>query len=82
MWRATAFPVKIGFLDARACFPVLLAATYWSWLTLKVALLGIVFFGVTSYLGLTLPAMLRTMRRLSIGPVRPAVPTWRRRRFT
>lgn len=81
MWRATALPVKIAILDARACFPALLAVVYWSWTTLYIALFGIAFFGTISFLGLTLPAMVRMMRRLLVGRVRAAVPTWKRRRF-
>ncbi len=81
MWRATALPVKIGPLDARACFPALVAVTYWSWTTLKIATLGIAFFGTISFLGLTLPAMLRMLRRLVGGRIRPATPASRQRRF-
>lgn len=81
MWRATALPVKIAILDARACFPVLIAVVYWSWDTLYVALFGVVFFGTISFLGLTLPAMTRMMRRMLVGRIRPAVPAWKRRRF-
>jgi intracellular multiplication protein IcmT len=68
-------------LDARACLPVLLAAVYWSWTTLYIAIVGFVFFSLISFFGLTLPALTRTLRRWVAGSVRTAVPAWRRRRF-
>ena len=80
MWRATALPVRIAILDARACLPALLAVMYWSLTTLYIAILGILFFGIISFFGLTLPAMLRLARRWLVGPIRPAVPTCRKRR--
>jgi len=38
-------------------------------------------FAVPEWFGLSFPAALRTLRRLVNGPVRPAVPVWKRRRF-
>ena len=81
MWRHTALPVKIAMLDGRACIPVLFVVTYWSWTTLYIALLGIVFFTVISWFGLTVPAVFRVARRWLNGPVRPAIPAWKRRRL-
>ncbi|WOJ91770.1 IcmT/TraK family protein (plasmid) [Methylocapsa polymorpha] len=81
MWRNTAMPVKILILDARACFPALTFVVYWSWATFYIALGGVAFFLVTSWFGLTVPSMLRLIRRWLVGPVRPAVPTWKRRRL-
>ncbi|VTZ24727.1 Intracellular multiplication protein IcmT [Methylocella tundrae] len=68
-------------LDARACLPLLVFVVYWSWTTFYIAATGIVFFSVISWAGLTVPATLRTLRRLFIGPLRPAVPSWKRRRL-
>jgi intracellular multiplication protein IcmT len=81
MWRNTAQPVRILMLDARACLPILSVMVYWSWTTLTIAIVGFVFFSLISFLGLTLPAMLRLMRRWLTGPVRTAVPVWNRRRL-
>jgi len=81
MWRNTGQPVRILMLDARAGLPILGAAVYWSWTTLTIALAGFVFFSAISFLGLTLPAMMRLFRRWLVGPVRTAVPVWRRRRL-
>ena len=81
MWRYTALPVRLLMLDARACVPLLIGITYWSWTTLDIAVLGTAFFGALSYLGLTVPALLRLVRRRLVGAVRPAVPAWQRRRL-
>jgi intracellular multiplication protein IcmT len=82
MWRNTGQPVRVLMLDARACLPVVLAAVYWSWPTLYIAIAGFVFFSLISFFGLTLPALVRTVRRWVAGSVRTAVPVWRRRRFS
>ena len=81
MWRYTALPVKVAILDARACIPVLIFVLYWSWTTAYIAIAGILFFTVISWFGLTVPAVLRLMRRVLVGSVRPAVPAWQRRRL-
>ena len=80
MWRDTGRPVKLVFLDARACLPILVFVVYWSWTTLYIALAGIIFFGAISFAGLTLPAMFRLGRRWLVGRTRTAVPVWNRRR--
>ena len=81
MWRYTGKPVMLLVLDARACLPLLLAVTWWSWWTLYTAIAFTVFFAVLSWLGLSVPAFGRLLRRFLVGPVRPAVPTWQRRRL-
>jgi intracellular multiplication protein IcmT len=68
-------------LDARACLPILSVMVYWSWFTLYIAIIGIAFFSAISFFGLTLPAMVRLARRWLVGPVRTAVPVWKRRRL-
>jgi intracellular multiplication protein IcmT len=81
MWRNTALPVKIVFLDARVCLPLLVFVVYWSWATFYVAVGGMAFFVIISWFGLTVPTMFRLIRRLLVGPVRRAVPAWKRRRL-
>ena len=81
MWRNSGQPVRVLMLDARARLPILLVAVYWSWTTLYIGLTGFAFFSLISFLGLTLPAMMRLIRRWLIGPVRTAVPVWNRRRL-
>lgn len=81
MWRNTGHPARLLMLDARACLPILIVTVYWSWATLYIAVIGVAFFSTISFFGLTLPAMLRLGRRLIVGPVRTAVPVWKRRRF-
>jgi intracellular multiplication protein IcmT len=81
MWRYTALPVKVAIRDARACIPVLIFVLYWSWITAYIAVAGIIFFTVISWFGLTVPAVVRLMRRVLVGSVRTAVPAWQRRRL-
>lgn len=81
MWRYTALPVKVAILDARACIPLLVFVLYWSWMTLYIAIAGVLFFTVISWFGLTVPACVRVVRRLLVGAVRPALPAWKRRRL-
>jgi intracellular multiplication protein IcmT len=81
MWRYSALPVKVAILDARTCIPVLIFVLHWSWTTAYFALAGVIFFTVISWFGLTVPAVIRLIRRTLVGSVRPAVPAWRRRRL-
>jgi intracellular multiplication protein IcmT len=81
MWRNSALPVRVLFLDARACLPVLAFVVYWRWWTFYVAVTGIAFFTSISWFGLTVPAVIRLLRRWLVGRTRPAVPVWRRRRL-
>ncbi len=81
MWRDTGKPVRLWVLDARACLPLLVFVVYWSWTTFYVALTGVIFFSVISWAGLTVPATIRMVRRVVVGSYRPAVPSWKRRRF-
>ena len=52
MWRDTGRPVKLVFLDARACLPLLVFVVYWSWTTFYIAATGVIFFSVISWAGL------------------------------
>ncbi|WKE49678.1 IcmT/TraK family protein [Gluconobacter oxydans] len=81
MWRATAQPVRLAILDGRACLPLLVTISYWSWTTLYIGFFGTVVFVTISFFGLTLPAAMRTLRRLVTGPIRTGRPTWKRRRY-
>jgi len=81
MWRYTSLPVRVFVLDARACIPVLAFVVYWRWTTLYIAIIGVVFFTVIRWFGLTVPAVIRLVRRWLVGRTRPAVPAWRRRRL-
>lgn len=81
MWRNTQLPVRIFVADARALIPVLAFIVHWSWWTFYVAIAGCIGFGVLEWLGLTYPAAVRLLRRLIVGRVRPAVPSWKKRRL-
>lgn len=81
MWRNSGLPVRVLFLDARACLPVLAFVVYWRWWTFYIAISGMSFFMVISWFGLSVPAFIRLLRRVLVGCRRPAVPLWRRRRL-
>jgi intracellular multiplication protein IcmT len=81
MWRYTGKPVMLAIFDARACIPLLLAVVWWAWWTLELAGACIVFFTIINWLGLSVPAFIRLLRRMIVGPVRAAVPAWQRRRL-
>ena len=51
MWRDTGRPVMVVFLDARACFPLLVFVVYWSWTTFYIAATGVIVFSVISWAG-------------------------------
>jgi intracellular multiplication protein IcmT len=80
MWRNSGQPVRVFMLDARACLPILCFTVYWSRPTLYIALTGVVFFTAISFFGLTLPSMLRVLRRFVVGRARTAVPVCGTRR--
>jgi intracellular multiplication protein IcmT len=82
MWRNTMLPVRAYIVDARALVPLMIFLMHWSWTTLYVALVGIALFGTLEFCGLSFPAAIRTLRRWIVGPIRPAVPAWKKRRFS
>jgi intracellular multiplication protein IcmT len=81
MWRFTSSPVRFFIVDARALVPLLLFILHIQWWTFYVAIVGVVLFGALEWAGLTAPVAWRTCRRLIVGPVRPCVPAWKKRRF-
>ena len=97
MWRNTGRPVRVFVLDARACVPLLAFVVYWSWPTFYVAFAGTLFFGVISWLGLTVPAALRLHRdavgfapdeasyflgnEVPVPSMRPELPPWQEQIF-
>lgn len=81
MWRNTMLPVRIYFVDARALIPVLAFVLQWRMTTLYFALAGVVVFVLLEWLGLTFPAAIRTIRRLIVGRIRPAIPSWKKRYY-
>jgi intracellular multiplication protein IcmT len=75
MWRDTGRPVKLVFLDARACLPLLVFVVYWSWPTFYIAATGVIFFSVISWAGLTVPS---TLGRSGAGLSAPIVRRFQR----
>ena len=84
MWRNTGQPVRVLMLDARACFPIVLAAcVYWSWTTLEIGRRrDYAFFAAISFFGPNaagdVPA--RHAAGWSVAPALP-LPSWNRRRY-
>lgn len=82
MWRETGSPLRFMGCDARILFPIVVWALHMAWTMFYVAIAGILIFAVAERFGLTVPAAWRTCRRLLAGRERPAVPHWKRRRFS
>ena len=82
MWRETGSPLRFMGCDARILFPMVLWALHMAWATFYAAAVGILVFAIAERFGLTVPAAWRTCRRLLAGRDRPAVPYWKRRRFS
>ncbi len=81
MWRDTMLPVRLGAFDARVLVTSVIWLAHMRWWTFYVALAGALVFSALEWLGLSLPALLRTLRRLIVGQTRPAVPYRKKRRF-
>jgi len=81
MWRNTMMPVRIYVVDARALIPVMIFMLHWRLNTLYLAGAGIALFTFLEWFGLTFPAARRTIRRYLVGRIRPAIPSWKKRRF-
>jgi intracellular multiplication protein IcmT len=81
MWRNTMMPVRIYVVDARALIPVMIFMLHWRLSTLYLAGAGIALFTILEWFGLTFPAARRTIRRYLVGRIRPAFPSWKKRRF-
>ena len=81
MWRDTMLAVRLGPFDARVLVTLLLWLGHMRWWTFIVALAGAAVFSILEWLGLSLPALVRTSRRLAVGRTRPAVPYRKKRRF-
>jgi intracellular multiplication protein IcmT len=65
-------------IDARAAFPVLLALLHIRLWTLAVALIAMLFFGILSYYGFTVPVFGRWARSLAAGKRKISAPWWLR----
>ncbi len=81
MWRDTMLPVRLGPFDGRVLVTSVIWLAHMRWLTFYVALAGALVFSALEWLGLSLPALVRTLRRLVVGRTRPAVPYRKKRRF-
>ena len=81
MWRDSMLVVRLGIFDARVLVTSVVWLAHMRWWTFYVAVAGALVFSALEWLGLSLPALVRTLRRLVAGRTRPAVPFRRKRRF-
>lgn len=81
MWRNTTNPVRLLVVDARVLLPMFICLLHIRWSTFIMAGAGVVLFTVLEWIGLPPGAAFRLVRRWIAGRIRPAVPTWKRRRF-
>ena len=81
MWRFTADPVRLLIIDARALAPLALWIAHMREWTFILAIIGVLFFSALAWLGLTLPVAVRMFRVILCGPVRPRLPSWKKRDY-
>ncbi len=81
MWRDTMLVVRLGPFDARVLVTSLVWLAHMRWTTFYVAVAGALVFSALEWLGLSLPALVRTLRRRVVGRTRPAIPYRKKRRF-
>lgn len=80
-WRNSMRPVLFFNLDARAVFPFCALLFYARLVTLFLAIAITIIFFVVQKMGLTFPSALRKLRCVFLGPKRPALASYRRRKF-
>lgn len=80
MWRDTARPVRIGFLDARAAAGAFIWLLHMSWFTFWLSVIIAAGFVVLGHFGVTPPAFLRSLRLVLAGSERPCFSLYQERR--
>ncbi|MCE2576649.1 IcmT/TraK family protein [Komagataeibacter sp. FNDCR2] len=81
MWRFTADPVRLLIIDCRALAPMALWLVHMREWTFITAIIGVAFFGILAWMGLTLPVAWRMFRVFVSGSRRPLLPAWKRRDY-
>ena len=71
LWRNLGRPVRLGPLDGRCVFFILLAAYHWALWTLILAFVGMLFLFWVERIGYSIPNLVRRASVLIMGPVRP-----------
>ncbi len=72
-WRYTMKPARLGPIDARAAFPLLLVMLHFRDYTLLMAVAFITLLWIFEKRGLQFDAALRTIRAWLVNPNRPAI---------
>lgn len=76
-WRDTSRNVKFGFVDYRACFPLLVLLLHIRLWTFIFAVVCITFFALIEHYGFSVPVFSRWLRSFLAGPRKISQPWWR-----
>jgi intracellular multiplication protein IcmT len=77
-WRDSARPVRLWFIDFRACFPLLVLIFHIKLWTFLMAVVFVSFFALLERYGFSLIVFLRWLRSFISGPRKIAQPWWKR----
>ncbi|MFT9089614.1 MAG: IcmT/TraK family protein [Gluconacetobacter sp.] len=80
-WRYTAEPVMLGVIDARALIFASIWFLHMRLYTFIISLVGIAVFSVLAWLKISPAVALRMLRVSIVGPLRPHIPSTRRRDY-
>jgi len=72
LWTNLGKPVRLGPVDGRALFFILLAVYHWALWTFALAILGMIGLFWIERLGYSIPNLIRRLNVLVMGKVRPA----------
>lgn len=72
LWANLGRTVRLGPIDGRAMFFILLAVYHWALWTLVLAIVGIAVLFWVERLGYNIPNLVRRLGVLIVGKVRPA----------
>ena len=77
-WRDSARNVRLGFIDFRACFPLLILIFHIRLWTFIFAVIATIFFTALERYGFTVAVFLRWIRSFLAGSRKIAQPWWKR----
>ena len=77
-WRDSARNVRLGFIDFRACFPLLILIFHIRLWTFIFAVVATIFFTALERYGFTVAVFLRWIRSFLAGSRKIAQPWWKR----
>jgi intracellular multiplication protein IcmT len=77
-WRDSARNVRLGFIDFRACFHLLILLFHIRVWTFILAVVATIFFTALERYGFSVAVFIRWLRSFLAGPRKIAQPWWRR----